>query len=185
MTKKFYLLAALGLVLIVSGGIYAYSYTTAIWTIGITAPTGDIATVNATATQPDWDDVLTPVTDEITYRPNAIGDVTNIKYQYPASGDHWDKVDETSSDETIRVVFTLADRLYESGSIRCVTWTFFIATYALMWPPPRPWIPATAMRIVSLAPSTLPDDLVPATVNVAPMPAAPAAARFKNVRRVC
>lgn len=29
-------------------------------------------------------------------------------------------MDETSSDETIRVVFTLADRLYESGSIRCV-----------------------------------------------------------------
>lgn len=106
MTKKFYLLAALGLVLIVSGGIYAYSYTTAIWTIGITAPTGDIATVNATATQPDWDDVLTPVTDEIIYRPNAVGDATDIKYQYPASGDHWDKVGEETSDGDSTYIYT-------------------------------------------------------------------------------
>jgi len=105
-TKKFYLLAALGLVLIVSGGIYAYTYTTAIGTIGITAPTGDIATVNATATQPDWNTVLRPVTDEIIYRPNAAGNLTDIKYQYPASGDHWDKVDDISSDVDSTYIYT-------------------------------------------------------------------------------
>ena len=44
-------------------------------------------------------------------------------------------------------------------------------------------MPATAMRIVSLAPSTLPDDLVPEMVNVAA--AKPAtAARFRNSRRL-
>src|SRR5437870_2767912 len=45
--------------------------------------------------------------------------------------------------------------------------------------PPRPLRPATPIRIVSLAPSTLPDDLVPAMVIVA------AAARvpFKKLRR--
>jgi len=44
----------------------------------------------------------------------------------------------------------------------------------------RPCTPAMATRMVSLAPITLPDDLVPAMVNVAP-----AAQRdcFKNVRR--
>ena len=98
MTKKFYLLAALGLVLIVSGGIYAYTYTTAMGTIITPAATGDIATVNATATQPYWDTVLTPVTDDIIYRPNAVGDATEIKFQYPDSGDHWDKVDEATAD---------------------------------------------------------------------------------------
>src|SRR6185437_8471629 len=35
------------------------------------------------------------------------------------------------------------------------------------WEPPRPFNPATPTRTVSLAPSTLPDDLVPATVMVA------------------
>ncbi len=106
MTKKFYLLAALGLVLIISGGIYVYTYTTAIWTIGITAPTGDIATVNATASQPNWNTVLTPVTDDIIYRPNAVGDLTDIKDQYPASGDHWDKVADNVSDGDSTYVYT-------------------------------------------------------------------------------
>src|SRR5262249_7970576 len=34
-----------------------------------------------------------------------------------------------------------------------------------MWAFPCPWIPATPTRIVSLAPSTRPDDLVPAMVT--------------------
>src|SRR5262245_25410726 len=34
-----------------------------------------------------------------------------------------------------------------------------------MWAFPCPWIPATPTRIVSLAPRTLPDDLVPAMVT--------------------
>src|SRR3954469_727670 len=33
--------------------------------------------------------------------------------------------------------------------------------------PPRPFSPATPMRMASLAPTTWPDDLVPATVTVA------------------
>jgi len=105
-TKKFYLLAALGLVLIVSGGIYAYTYTTAMGTITTPAATGDIATVSPTASQPEWETVLTPVTDEITYRPNAIGDATEIKYQYPVSGDHWDKVAEATSDDDSTYIYT-------------------------------------------------------------------------------
>ncbi len=56
--KKFYLIIAFLLVLIISGGTYAYTYTTAVGTINIAAPTGDIATSNATATQPDWNSVL-------------------------------------------------------------------------------------------------------------------------------
>ena len=44
-----------------------------------------------------------------------------------------------------------------------------------MWALPWPWMPATPTRIVSLAPSTRPDDLVPAMVksgNAAPAAAA-------------
>ena len=99
MEKKSYLTLALVLVLALSGGIYAYTYTTALGTIGIEAPTGDIATVNATATQPDWDSVLTPVTDTVIFRPNATGDESGIDEQFPVSGEHWDKVDEETADD--------------------------------------------------------------------------------------
>lgn len=92
-------MVALILALTLSGGIYAYTYTTAVATISIIAPTGDIATVNATATQPDWESILIPVTDTENFRPNAAGDKTDIGTQYPASGAHWDKVDEATSDD--------------------------------------------------------------------------------------
>ncbi len=34
----------------------------------------------------------------VTIRPDAAGSETNITYQYPESGAHWDKIDEASSD---------------------------------------------------------------------------------------
>ncbi len=106
MEKKSYLIMFLAAVLILSGGIYAYTYTTALRTIGVTDPTGDVATVEATATQPDWDTVLTPETDSIIYRPNAAGDETAITEQFPDSGEHWDKVDEVTSDNDTTYVQT-------------------------------------------------------------------------------
>jgi hypothetical protein len=92
-------MAALALVIALSGGVYAYTYTSGIETIGITDPTGDIATVNAAASQPNWDSVLTPVTDTLNFRPNATGDENGIDEQFPASGAHWDKVDEETADD--------------------------------------------------------------------------------------
>ena len=42
--------------------------------------------------------------DVETLRPNAAGDLTQITYQFPASGAHWDKVDEeVADDNTTRV----------------------------------------------------------------------------------
>jgi hypothetical protein len=110
--RKFFLLVAIAVILIVSGGIYAYTYTTATGTIGTPTPTGDIATVNATGTQPDWDDVLTPVNDDVILRPIGTGDETDINSQYPATGDHWDKVDEATSDDDSTYVYT-ADTNYK------------------------------------------------------------------------
>src|SRR5437763_10229793 len=52
-----------------------------------------------------------------------------------------------------------------------------------MWAFPCPWMPATPTRITSLAPSTRPDALVPATVTTGN--AEQAAACFRNPRRVC
>lgn len=99
MEKKSYLILALVIILVLSGGIYAYTYTTGIGTIGITDPTGNIVAVNATATQPNWNLVLTPVTETITFRPNAAGDKAGVDNQFPDSGEHWDKVDEETADD--------------------------------------------------------------------------------------
>ncbi|MFC2025456.1 hypothetical protein ACFLTG_03500 [Chloroflexota bacterium] len=95
---RFYLIIAYILALTISGGVYAHTYTTTLDMIGIAEPTGDIATSNTTETQPDWESVLTPVNDTIIYRPEAAGDQTTIEDQYPATGEHWDKVDEETSD---------------------------------------------------------------------------------------
>jgi len=98
MEKRIYLLIALFFALAISGGIYAYAFTTGGGLLGITEPTGDVATSNATATQPDWNSVLTPISDTYDFRPNAAGDETLISYQEPTSGEHWDKVSENTSD---------------------------------------------------------------------------------------
>ena len=72
MTKKFQLIMALLLALIISGGVYAYAYTTAGGTIGVAEPTGAFATTtNATATPPDWN----PVLDDLTSENKTCGEV--------------------------------------------------------------------------------------------------------------
>ena len=106
MEKKYYLLAALVLLLVVSGGIYAYTYTTAIGTIATPSATGDVAAANATGTQPNWSSILTPVNDDVILRPTGIGDETEVKSQYPDSTEHWDKVDDTSPDGDSTYIYT-------------------------------------------------------------------------------
>lgn len=98
--KKFYLILALGLALIISGGAFVYTYVNSLGTIGILPPTGEFATCNTAASQPNWNSVLIPpgTTNTTVLRPNAAGDETNVQSQLPASGAHWDKVDEATPD---------------------------------------------------------------------------------------
>ena len=41
----------------------------------------------------------------ITLRPNAAGDLTELENQFPASGAHWDKVDEAVADEDTTYIY--------------------------------------------------------------------------------
>ena len=100
------LLIALAAVFVLCGTTSASTFTTASATLDITEPVGNIATTNATATQPDWDSVLDTVTDAIILRPEAAGDETGIDDQFPASGAHWDKVDEAAADDDSTYVAT-------------------------------------------------------------------------------
>ena len=90
--NKLYLMAALGVALALSGGTYAYTYTTAVGNITVAEPTGDIATYEALPGGPDWQAVI-PIPGggggsggaEIL-RPDAPGDDTDIQFQSPATG---------------------------------------------------------------------------------------------------
>ncbi len=79
------------------GGVYAYAYTTGLEIINIAEPTGDIATTNTTAAQPDWESILDDVPDSYIFRPNAAGDETTLEEQFPNTGEeHWEDVDDTN-----------------------------------------------------------------------------------------
>jgi len=134
MKRKFRLQLIIGLVLalVVTSGLYAFTYTTTTATVDVAVAGEAIVTHVDAATQPDWDSILTPPTTDIeTLRPTAAGDETNISSQNPATGAHWDKVDETTSDDDSTYVYTsssgweedlynIADHSAGSGTITSV-----------------------------------------------------------------
>ena len=114
MKNRLYIITAFILALILGGGIYAYAYTTGLETINIAEPTGNIATTNATAAQPEWEDILIPVSDTENFRPNAAGDETTITVRYPDTGEeNWEDVDEETSDGDSTYVATTSNAWQE------------------------------------------------------------------------
>ena len=81
MKRKFHLIMALLLVLVVTGGIYAHTWTTATATIDTPEPTGDIATSEPAASgQPNWHSILAAL---VGYGPCEYGE-----WEYwPETGD--------------------------------------------------------------------------------------------------
>ncbi len=98
--KKKSLILALMLAVAISGGVYAYTYTTSSGTIGATAD-DDIDTVQAAAEvdQPDWDSLEPTPSGIETLRPNAAGDECNISfYTGEPCPNHYQNVDEALAD---------------------------------------------------------------------------------------
>ncbi len=108
MKNKFrpYLIIAVLLALVLSTGSYAHAFITAGAALNISDPIGNLATSNTTVSQPDWSSVLDTVTDTENFRPDSAGDETNIETQFPASGNHSDKVDEVTSDDDTTYIET-------------------------------------------------------------------------------
>jgi len=108
MKRKLRLQLIIGLVLalVITSGLYAFTYLTATATMGVTVTGTEVATYESSATQPDWDSILTPVVETETLRPDAAGDETAITSQFPDTGAHWDKVDETISDSDSTYIYT-------------------------------------------------------------------------------
>jgi len=100
------LIMGLVLALVVTSGLYAFSYLTATATMGVTVAGTEIATYEPSAAQPKWNSILTPVEETENLRPDAAGDETNISSQEPDSGAHWDKVAEETPDGDTTYVYT-------------------------------------------------------------------------------
>jgi len=132
MNKTLALVTALILALVITAGGYAYAYLTATTAVDVTSAGEDIATAEEAASQPDWDSILTPEAGgNETLRPVLAGDETNVADQFPASGEHWDKVDEATSDGNSTYVetnsntwqedlYNIADHSAGSGNISYV-----------------------------------------------------------------
>jgi len=98
MKRKWQLIIGLALALVVTSGLYAFTYLTATATTDVTVAGEEIATAAVAASQPDWNSVLGYSGIE-TLRPSAAGDETGAEIvQYPVAGEHWDKVCEATSD---------------------------------------------------------------------------------------
>ncbi len=129
MNRKFYGIAALAIILLISGGIYAYTYATGVGTISITSPTGDIATANISANQPDWEDVVELVEDTETFRPSdngtyiqcdPVGDVDNFLCVDEETADEDSTYVETSGGATELDTYNIPDHSEGTGNITSV-----------------------------------------------------------------
>lgn len=112
--KKFYLVMGLVVALMVNIAIFAYTWPNATATVEVAA-SGEIAPLEASTAQPDWDSLL-PVeggAGTVTLRPNAPGDDTELPTQFPNTGEHWDKVDDTTPDDGATYVSTLGSGGWE------------------------------------------------------------------------
>jgi archaellum component FlaG (FlaF/FlaG flagellin family) len=106
MKRKLYFIAALMLTAVVTGGTYAYTYATTSITPSVTAAEGDIATINDSETQPDWESILIPVEETEVLGLDGTGNTTQLT-PFPGTGEeNWEDVDDpvgSPDDDTTRV----------------------------------------------------------------------------------
>jgi len=99
MKSKFKLITAFVVALTLSGGVYAYTNTTASITgAAVTTAEADLATCNATEDQPDWDSIEPTPGGTIILRPDADGDLTQFE-DLVGAPTHWQAVDDVVADD--------------------------------------------------------------------------------------
>lgn len=113
---KFPLVTALLIVLAVSGGIFAYTYTTTVGTIGIASPTGDVATVNESASQPDWSSITDNLSENTTCGEVPTGDLFEIIPNAAYTGDLTADISLTNTASLIKAYQYLNMKVYVAGS---------------------------------------------------------------------
>ena len=113
MKKKLFWVIALVLALTLSGGAYVYTYTIATGTIGITEPTGDIATWEEAPGQPDWNSILPPPSRGDV----PTGDLFIVTVLPAYTGDLVVKVHIVNTAALVKAYQYLNMKLYLEGSV--------------------------------------------------------------------
>jgi len=107
--KRSYLIVALAAAIVLSGSIYAYTYLTAGGMITVTE-LEDIATTNATATQPDWDSVTANLSEKLIVQEDLeTASGTAITLNVP-------NVTVTGANRVLYVFVTMNNDFYETTS---------------------------------------------------------------------
>mgnify|MGYP000159062010 CR=1 FL=1 len=117
MKRKWYFVAALMLAAVICSGTYAYAFTQATATMSLTPTEGDIVTVNATETQPDWQSVLDDLASENKTRGEVpSGNLFTVTPNAAYTGDLDVKVYLANTDNLSKAYQYLNMKLYMDGS---------------------------------------------------------------------
>jgi hypothetical protein len=114
--RRLYLVAALGLILILSGGAFAYTYTTAVGTISVGTPSSDVAISNISSSQPSWSSVTDNLSENTTCGEVPTGDLFDITPNAGYSGDVQVGVYLTNAANLTRAYKYLNMKVYLEGS---------------------------------------------------------------------
>jgi len=119
MKRKWQLIIGLVLALVISGGLYAFAYTTTTITMDVAVAGEEIATAEEAAEidQPDWDPILTPPEDPPLLGEVPTGDLFDITPSAEYSGDLAIKVYLTNTGNLVKAYDYLNMKLYLEGSV--------------------------------------------------------------------
>ncbi|MFC2001805.1 hypothetical protein ACFLUZ_04800 [Chloroflexota bacterium] len=101
-------LGIISLALMLTVGTFAYAYiNVTTTTLDAALAGGEYVTSEPASEQPDWNEVLPwGEPDQEILIPEANGGTTGLEGQYPAEGEHWDKVDDIPADDGDSYVYT-------------------------------------------------------------------------------
>jgi hypothetical protein len=114
--RKTYLVGAVGLVLIITGGVFTYTFTTAVQRIGIAEPTGDVSAVYIAVPQPDWDSVTDNLSANTTCGEVPAGNLFTIVPNTAYSGDMRVGVYLANTGSLLKAYQYLNAKVYMGGS---------------------------------------------------------------------
>ena len=110
------LIIALAAVFLITGSTFAYTYTTATGTINVAEPLGNVVSVNATATQPDWSTILTNLSSSNqTQSEVPTGNIFTINPNTTFGGDLIAKVYLANTGNLTKAYSYLNMKLYLNG----------------------------------------------------------------------
>ena len=114
--RKLYLATALGLILILSGGVFAYTYTTAVGTVSVGAPSANVASASIASGQPDWSSVTDNLSENTTCGEVPAGYLFDLTPNAGYTGDVQVGVYLTNAANLTRAYKYLNMKLYLEGS---------------------------------------------------------------------